>query len=116
MTVQILEAPESVELHAPQQTRISGERATYKANNYLARHVSTCYGATAPELLLLDKEVWQVLVHFKTPNLGPLRVGFLDVDAETGKVISFTDEQIEIIRDQASAFVKHHTSSSTVRD
>lgn len=116
MRAQMLEAPQCVELDTPQQTRISGERATYRANNYLARYVSTCYGATAPELLLLDREIWQVLVYFKTPNIGPLRVGFLNVDAKTGQVIPFTDEEIKTIRDQASAFVKHHTSSSTLRD
>lgn len=114
MSVQILEAPPNPAQAALLQPKISGERAMYKANNYLARHVSTCFGATEPVFLPLERLVWQVMVYFKTPNLGPLYLGFLDIDAETGEVTPFIEQEIIAMRSRASAFVKSYASSSTI--
>ena len=80
----------------------------------MTEFVSTGYRAKDPDLIMLDTPVWQVMVYYKVPTLTPVRVGFLDVDAITGEVVPFTDEQIETIRDRASAFVEFNTSSTAV--
>ena len=126
MTVQILEAPQGVASNKAAsengtsdtltQPKVSGERATYKANNYLSRYVSTCFGATEPVLLPLNRLVWQVLVYFKIPYQPSFKVGFLDVDAETGDVIPLSDEHIESLLDRADAFVELHAPSAAIRD
>ena len=95
---------------------IPADDARRKANSYLARYVSTGYSAIDPELLILDTPVWQVLVQYKTPNLGPIRMGLLDVDAITGEIVPFTTDQIAAIRNRASAFVRLNTSPSTIRN
>lgn len=95
------------------ETKISSERATYRAKNYLARHVGMYYRAVEPVLLSLDnKLVCQVNVSFKMYDIGPFIVRLLDVDAETGDVSPYTNQEIETLRGRASAFVKLHTPSA----
>ena len=93
---------------------ITADDARRKANGYLSRYVSTGYSAKDPELLQQDKLIWQVLVTYKTPGLSPVRMGFLDIDAETGDVTPFTQEEIQLIRSRASAFVNAYAPSTKI--
>lgn len=113
MVIQTVESQENVHQKSPPETTITGERAIYKANNYLTKRVSISFAASDPILLPLNKLVWQVLVYFKLPYMERLPVAFLDVDAETGEVYPFSDEQIELYLDRADAYAKFHTLSTT---
>ena len=95
------------------ETKISGERATYRANNYLTKHVSVSFGASDPVLLPLDRLTWQLQIYFKVPHMVPLPLAFMDVDAETGEVCPFSSEQIENYLNRADAYAKLHASSPT---
>lgn len=89
--------------------RLSGERATYKANGYLGKHIGMFYGASEPELFYLeDGPIWQVVVCFQQYHVGPVRLAFLDVNALSGEVIPLTETQICQIRSRAHAYIKHH--------
>ncbi|MEM7532957.1 MAG: hypothetical protein AAF639_12330 [Chloroflexota bacterium] len=94
------------------KTIITADDARRKANGYLSHYVSTGYSAKDPKLPRQDKLIWQMLVIYKTPGLSPVRMGFLDIDAETGDVAPFTEEEIQLIRSRASAFVKAYTPST----
>ncbi len=114
MTVATLEPTNGIHQESLPQPTITGERATYKANGYLTMHVGMFFGAEEPNLLALpDRLVWQVLVTFLMYDVGPFPVGFLDVDANTGQVVPFTETQIEMILNRTDAFVKLNPSSTT---
>ena len=113
MAIQTVETKENVHQKNPSETKITGERAIYKANNYLTKRVSISFAASDPVLLPLNKLVWQVLVYFKLPYMEQLPVAFLDVDAETGEVYPFSDEQIELYLNRADAYAKLHAPSAT---
>ncbi|MEM7535812.1 MAG: hypothetical protein AAF639_26775 [Chloroflexota bacterium] len=74
---------------------ITSDDARRKANGYLSRSVSTGYSAKDPELLQQDKLKWQVLVTYKLAGLEPVCIEFLDIDAETGEVTPFTEEEVQ---------------------
>lgn len=95
--------------HIPQESRVSpalsADQATRKANGYLVMEVGMFFGAKDPVFLPLTRPVWQVMVYFQMYDVGPLNVGFLDVDAITGQVIPLPVDQIETMLDKADAFV-----------
>ncbi|MEM7133948.1 MAG: hypothetical protein AAF702_47070 [Chloroflexota bacterium] len=113
MAVSTLEATLVLPEKTLPETKISGERATYKANNYLTKYVSVSFGTEDPVFLPLERPTWQVQVYFKLPRMEPLPLAFLDVDAETGEVTPFTDEQIDTYLYRANAYAQLHASSST---
>ncbi len=82
MAVKTLDATNDIHQETLLRPQMTGARATYKAKGYLAAYISACYGASDPVLVQLDRLVWQVLIHFKTPHERSLRVGFLNIDTE----------------------------------
>lgn len=94
------------------EPKITEEQATYKANNYLTKYVSVSFGAANPVLLPLERLTWQVEIYFQLPRMARFSLAFLDVDAETGEVVPFTDEQIDNYLYRANAYAKRHASSS----
>ena len=92
---------------------ISADQAIAKASRYLAMYVSTLFGATDAVLLPLDRLTWQVLVYFKQPYMAPFKTAFLDIDAETGEVVTpYTEDEIETLLDRADAYAKLNPSPS----
>ena len=113
MTTNVLEAQTRTKQEVVAQSTITGDRARRKANGYLTKHVSMFFGAENPVFLPLERPIWQVSVIFLRYHLGPVPLAFLDVDAITGEVIPFTDNQIQELRRRAHAFVKCHSLHPT---
>jgi hypothetical protein len=102
----IAAAKQRNELPTNQQGFVLAEYARRKANGYLVQSVNMYLGAEEPIFLPLARPVWQVEVYFKMDDLGPFAVEFLDVDARTGEVIPYTEQQIQQIYERTDAFVK----------
>lgn len=113
MGVQVLEATPNVNGKVDPEPQISGEKAAAKASNYLCKHVSISFGAEEPKLLQLEQLTWQVTVYFKLPYVAAFPVAFLDVDATTGEVSKFSDDQVDTYLKRASAYAKIHAPSTT---
>jgi hypothetical protein len=69
---------------------ISAEEARRLVNQTIVPELGTGLGAKEPDLLLRDQQVfWRVPVFLSLPRLGDLgEVGFIEVDAQTGKITS----------------------------
>lgn len=111
MTVQTVTSPSDTALQA---LLFSAEDARRRANGYLVRYVSTGYQGINPELLPLASPVWQLVVQYKAPTLPPIRVGFLEVNAQTGEVIPLSSDQITTIRERAREYLAATAPSTTV--
>ena len=110
---QVAAAKQRNELPTNEQGFVLAEYARHKANRYLAQYVNMYLGAEKPVFLPLLRPVWQVEVYFKMDDFGPFAVEFLDVDARTGEVIPYTQQQIQEIYERTDAFVKSSALSST---
>lgn len=115
MGVQVLDTTLQSGEEVIPKPEITGERAAAKARNYLCKYVGISFGAEEPKLLQLDRLIWQVTVFFKLPYMQPYPVAFLDVDAITGDVNQFSDEEIEIYLSRARAYAKVNPSSAAPR-
>lgn len=112
--MQIDSPSESAESFVPTSS-ITGEQARRRANGYLTKSVSMYFGAVDPLFLPLESPIWQVSVIFLRNQLGPVHLGFLDIDAQTGQVVPLTDQQIHQLRQRAHAYVTSHSLSTTAR-
>lgn len=115
MSVQVLDTTLQSREKVIPTPEITGERAAAKARNYLCKYVGISFGAGDPKLLQLDRLTWQVTVYFKLPYMQPYPVAFLDIDATTGDIIQFSDEEIEIHLSRARAYAKVNPSSTARR-
>ena len=111
MAVQTVEATNSVWAVSPV---FSADDARRRANSYLVSCVSTGYRGINPELIPLTPLVWQLVIQYKVPTLPPIRVGFLEVNAQTGEVIPLSPTQIEIIRERACAYLTANAPSTAI--
>lgn len=92
---------------------ITEDQARRRANGYLTKAVSMYFGAVDPLFLPLESPVWQISIIFLRNQLGPVHLGFLDVDAQTGQVVPLSDQQIHQLRQRAHAYVTSHSLSTT---
>lgn len=116
MGIQVLEATQEPALSkngkVTPNPEIAGEKAVAKASNYLVKYLSISFGAEEPQLLQLERLTWQVTVYFNLPYMQPFPVAFLDVDATTGEVSKFSNEEVERYLNRASAYAKLHAPST----
>lgn len=92
----------------------SGEQATRRANNYLAKYIGIHFMATDPELIQLDNSIWQVIISYKIPGLSPFRVGFLDIIESTGEAVPISDENKQFLIERANAFLESNASAAAL--
>lgn len=86
--------------------------ATRRVNAYLAGYVTMMTLPSKPTLVLGNKPVWRFDVHFNYPHLGEIgTIGKIEVDAQTGQVISLTEEQITAMQERANAIATRLTQS-----
>jgi hypothetical protein len=104
-----LAARKEGELPVNEQGYVLGEYARRRASRYLGEQLSMFYEGTEPILVPGDRPVWQVTIVFKMYDVGPFTLGVLDIDAKTGEPIPLTTEQIESIREQTRATIRHQT-------
>jgi hypothetical protein len=89
---------------------ISPTVARRKANGFLASQVTMMVSAGEPLLLLGDKPVWQTPAVLRLPQHGEVgTVGTIEVDAQTGEVITPSHEQIQHMQELANALAAHFT-------
>jgi hypothetical protein len=92
---------------------VLAEYARRKANGYLSMDISLCCNATDGVFIPLARPIWQFAIRFGLPRLGELGIlGTLDVDAQTGKPIPLTTDQIERMRERADAIVEFWTQAT----
>jgi hypothetical protein len=79
---------------------ISAEDARRLVNQTIVPELGTGLAAKEPDLLLRDRQaIWRVPVVLSLPRLGDLgEVGFIEVDAETGKISSDKTAQERILQ------------------
>lgn len=93
---------------------VLAEYARRKADGYLGMDVSLFCNATNGVLIPLRRPIWQFAIRFGLPRLGELGIlGTLDVEAQTGKPIPLTHNQIKRMRACADAIVKFQTQTTT---
>ena len=111
MPIPMIEASLSEEVKA---LLFSAEDARRQANSYLVSCVSTGYRGINPELLPLTPPIWQLVIQYKVPTLPPIRVGFIEVNAQTGEVIALAAHQIETIRVRAREYLAANAPSAAI--
>ena len=111
MTVQTIEAPNS---QWTESVAFSAEDARRRANHYLVSCVSTGYRGIDPAFLTLTPPVWQLVIQYKVPTLPPLRVGFLEINAQTGEVTPLSPDQIAAIRGRTREYLAANAPSTAV--
>lgn len=96
-------------LDAPPITQtISQVDAQQAADDYLLIHIAAGIETASPILVPGASPTWRMLVRLR--DREPIAtVGTIDVDAQTGQVISLTAEQIEDMRDRFN----EHTGEAT---
>ena len=93
---------------------VSPDAARRRANGYLVTYVSMTLHATDPMLILGERPHWRLSLEMRLRHWGPVAtLGTLEVDAQTGAVLSFTDEQIRALQDRANAIVTRLTAAAT---
>ena len=88
---------------------VLGEYARRRASRYLDDHISMYFSGENPVLVESPSPVWQVAITFKRYSLGPFTPSVMNVDARTGEPIPLSNEQLEQIREQTRAFIRHQT-------
>ena len=80
-----------VEINVQQtfEIRVTAEEARCQVHLWLLDEVSCMMGAELPSLVIGDRIVWRVPVHFSAPPIGIVgTVGMVDVDVQTGEKIN----------------------------
>jgi predicted DNA-binding antitoxin AbrB/MazE fold protein len=94
----------------PPQVRITASEARRKVSRFLLDQVSYVMGAEQPTLTETDRLLWRVPVVLTYPDQGTVgKVGYIDVDAEHGTLLS-TPETIQELQENARALAAHSPS------
>jgi hypothetical protein len=108
---------QTVEPHNGTSTKsslLSAEAARRQANGYLVQYVSTGYRGVNPEFITATPPVWQVIIQYKVPTLPPIRVGYLEINAQSGAVIPLSAAQIATIRERAREYLAANAPSPAI--
>lgn len=109
----IVRSPKCDEPPRNPQRFVLSEYARRQANGYLGDTIGMFFNAVNPVFIASDPPLWQVTIVFKRYELGPIPLGVMNVDAQTGEPIPLTNEQIKRMRDHVHAFVRNSTSPTT---
>jgi len=97
----------------PPRVTISAAAARRKVSRFVLDEISYLMGGEQPTLTLTDRLYWRVPVVLTHPEQGTVgTVGFIDVDAETGDLIT-TPTLVEELRHHARALAAHTASQTT---
>lgn len=93
---------------------VSSDEARRHANGYLVTNVSMTLHATDSMLVMGEQSVWRFSLAMRLPGFGTVTtLGTIEVDAQSGEVRSFSDEEIRAIQDRANAVIARLTQSTT---
>ncbi|MEJ2208924.1 MAG: hypothetical protein P8129_07800 [Anaerolineae bacterium] len=82
---------------------ITGFSARQKVSGYVADELSTQMHGGTPKLVVGERIAWRVPVILSLPPSGDLgEVGYIDVDVETGELLT-TEESLQEIKRHAKA-------------
>ncbi len=97
-----------VSLHIlPPRVRIPAAVARRKVNVFVCEHLSCSMGGGAPELVTGERVVWRVPVLLTFPHYGTVgTAGVIDVDAETGDLLTTAASIEELIRNAEAIAVR----------
>lgn len=80
------------------------------ANLYLSESVGFFFIPIEGTLVLSERPLWRFSIQFRLPRSGDLGViGDIDVDAQTGELISLTAQKISEIQKRANAIARYQT-------
>jgi hypothetical protein len=106
--------PLQVKAHFDQEITISPVLARRKANGFLAGYVTMMVSAGQPTLILNEQPFWRVPAVLNLPYLGEVStLGAIDIDAQTGKIIPPSAEQISRMQELAHAIAAYFAPSTT---
>ncbi len=92
---------------------ITAATARRQVNRFVLDEISYLMGGEQPTLAETDRLVWRVPVALTYPDQGVVgQVGFIDVDAESGKLL-LTPETIEEIERNARILAARLSSEAT---
>ncbi|RLC61330.1 MAG: hypothetical protein DRI79_04690 [Chloroflexi bacterium] len=102
---------ETVNLHVlPPRVLISAAAARRKVSRFVLDEISYLMGGEQPALVKTDRLYWRVPVVLTYPTQGTVgTVGFIDVDAETGDLMT-TSTLVEELTHNAHALAARSTS------
>ena len=101
-----------VELSLTAQVNVTDLTAQRKVSKLLLDHVGNLLYGERPSLVVGRRLLWRVPVWLALPTTGPLgQVGTLDVDAQTGEVLS-TQQILEEIAERGDELAQRATSTT----
>lgn len=109
-----LKERQSVRLQiVPARVGINAATARRAVMRYVLDSISYLMGTEQPNLVELDRMVWRVPVTLTSPTRGVIgQVGTIDVDAESGELLT-TPDTISEITQHARELAAHSTSTTT---
>jgi hypothetical protein len=100
-----------IEFSLTAQVNVTDFTAQRKVSKLLLDHVGNLLYGERPSLVAGRRLLWRVPVWLALPTTGPLgQVGTLDVDAQTGEILS-TQHILEEIAERGNALARRATSA-----
>jgi len=97
------EGPLRVDAHFSGEINVAPDVARRRANGYFTRNVAMFITPGEPVLILGERPVWRMPAILRLRQVGEVAViGSIDVDAKTGRVIPFSEDQITCIQARAN--------------
>jgi hypothetical protein len=101
-----------IEFSLTAQVNVTDFTAQRKVNKLLLDHVGNLLYGERPSLVAGRRLLWRVPVWLALPTTGPLgQVGALDVDAQTGEILS-TQHILEEIAERGNALARRATPAA----
>lgn len=101
-----------IEFSLTAQVNITDITAQRKVSKLLLDHVGNLLYGERPSLVMGRRLLWRVPVWLALPTTGPLgQVGTLDVDAQTGEILS-TPQVLEEITERGDELAQRATSTT----
>lgn len=102
------------DIQVSQKIAISPNLARRRANGFLTGHVTMMVTGGQPTLIVDQDPVWRVPAVLRLPELGDVStIGSVDIDAQTGDIISPSFDQITRMQELAHAIAAHFASTTT---
>jgi hypothetical protein len=101
-----------IEFSLTAQVNVTDFTAQRKVSKLLLDHVGNLLYGERPSLVAGRRLLWRVPVWLALPSTGPLgQVGALDVDAQTGEILS-TQHILEEIAERGNALARRATPTT----
>jgi hypothetical protein len=104
------EGPLRVEAQFQGEITVSPTTAQRRVSGFLAGHITMMLLAGEPALVWGQRPLWRVPACLHLPGLGQVStIGFIDVDALTGEIVSLSPEQIAAMQRRANDIATRFT-------